>query len=164
MESSGGWVSDGAEDEHWFLGTLATIKAPSARTSGLLSVVEFCHPAGFVTPHHVHEDADEAFYVLSGSIRGFCGDSIWEAGEGSFVWLPRAVPHGYQVEDGPVVRTLAITLPGGFDRFVAEVGVPALEHRLPEVLPLPDTDFLLAAAGRDGQQILGPPVPLPVAE
>ncbi len=84
-----GWVNDGVEDEHWFFGTLATVKAPTVRTGGVLSVVEFLHPPGFATPRHVHHRADEAFYVLSGSIRGYCGEATFEAAEGEFVWLPR---------------------------------------------------------------------------
>ena len=149
--------SDRSEDDHWFLGTLATVKAPSAATGGFLSVVEFLHPSGFATPSHIHHRADEAFYVLSGSIHGFCGDSVWEAGGGSFVWLPRGLPHGYSVDDGDPVRTLAITLPGGFDEFVAELGEPALRHELPQAFVMPDISVLLAAAANDRQEILGPP-------
>jgi hypothetical protein len=67
------------------------------------------------------------------------------------------VPHGYSVDDGDPVRTLAITLPGGFDTFVAEVGEPAPRHDLPQALVMPDIAVLLAAAARDGQEILGPP-------
>ncbi len=159
MGSSGqSWVSsDRPDQDHWFLGTLATIKASAARTRGALSVVEFLHPAGFATPSHIHHRADEAFFVLSGSIRGFCGEQVWEAGTGAFVWLPKGVPHGYSVDDGDPVRTLAITLPGGFDTFVAEVGEPAPRHELPQVLVMPDIAVLLAAATKDGQEILGPP-------
>jgi quercetin dioxygenase-like cupin family protein len=159
MRSSGkSWVStDEPDEDHWFLGTLATIKSPAARTGGALSVVEFLHPQGFATPGHIHHRADEAFYVLSGSIRGFCGDQVWAAGAGAFVWLPQGVPHGYSVDDGDPVRTLSITLPGGFDTFVTEVGEPAPRHELPQAVVLPDIAVLLAAAARDGQELLGPP-------
>jgi Cupin domain len=60
--------------------------------------VEFLHPPGFATPRHIHHRADEAFYVLSGSIHGFCGDRVWAAGPDAFAWLPKGVPHGYSVE------------------------------------------------------------------
>jgi quercetin dioxygenase-like cupin family protein len=160
MKSSSGksWVSsDQPDEDHWFLGTLATIKAATAGTGGALSVVEFLHPSGFATPGHIHHRADEAFYVLSGSIHGFCGEQAWQAGTGAFVWLPMGIPHGYSVNDGEPVRTLAITVPGGFDTFVAEVGQPASRHDLPPTLAMPDIARLLAAAAKDGQEILGPP-------
>lgn len=158
------WVSsDRPHDDHWFLGTLATVKAPSDGTGGSLSVVEFLHPAEFTTPSHIHHHADEAFYVLSGSIHGFCGDRAWEAGAGSFVWLPKGTPHGYSVDDGDLVRTLAISLPGGFDKFVTELGEPAPRHELPQGFVMPDISVLLAAAAKDGQEIVGPPPGQPAA-
>ena len=119
--------------------------------------MEFLHPPGFATPRHIHHRADEAFYVLSGSIHGFCGDRVWAAGPGAFVWLPKGVPHGYSVEEGVPVRTLAITVPGGFDTFVASLGEPALRPELPPTVELPDIEVLLAIATADGQEILGPP-------
>ena len=152
-------TAEAADDDHWFLGTLATVKASAARTGGALSVVEFLHPPGFATPQHVHHGADEAFYVLSGSIQGFFGDQTWEAGEGSFVWLPRDVPHGYSVDDGAPVRTLAITLPGGFDEFVVELGGPAGAHGLPPVLEMPDVATMLAVGARHDIEVVGPPRP-----
>jgi hypothetical protein len=50
---------------------------------------------------------------------------------------------------------LAITIPAGFDRFVAEAGDPAPERRLPPPA-VPDFERLLAAAKKYGQEILGP--------
>ena len=153
-----GWVSsDQPDEDHWFLGTLATVKASTGGTGGVLSAVEFLHPRGYATPRHVHHVADEAFYVLSGFLHGFCGDRTWEAGTGDFVWLPKGVPHGYSVTDGDLVRTLALAMPGGFDTFVARAGEPALRHALPEELGMPDLAVLLAAAAENEIEILGPP-------
>jgi quercetin dioxygenase-like cupin family protein len=156
--SKEGWVSsDRPDDDHWFLGTLATVKASTAGTLGVLAAVEFLHPTGYATPRHIHHVADEAFYVLSGFLHGFCGERSWEAGAGAFVWLPKGVPHGYSVDDGDPVRTLAITVPGGFDTFVAEVGEPARRHDLPQALVMPDLAVLLSAAANNDMEILGPP-------
>jgi quercetin dioxygenase-like cupin family protein len=158
-QSTDFWTTAGAaEDDHWFLGTLATVKAPAARTGGALSVVEFLHPQGFATPQHVHHGADEAFYVLSGSLQGYCGDETWAAGEGAFVWLPREIPHGYRVDDGVPVRTLAITLPGGFDKFVVELGGPAGKHGLPTTFEMPEMATMLAVSAHHDIEILGPPL------
>ena len=140
----------------WFLGTLATIKADGARTGGALGLVEFTHPSGFATPRHVHHTADEAFYVLEGAIRGYCGDQDWRATRGSFIWLPRGIPHGYAVEGDEPLRTLAIALPAGFEQFVAEAGEPARERTLSSPAA-PDVEKLNAAAARAGIEHLGPP-------
>jgi quercetin dioxygenase-like cupin family protein len=148
-------VADNDAEAIWFLGTLATLKASGAGTGGALSVVEFTHPAGFATPLHVHHAEDEAFYVLAGALRGVCGEQPWRATAGSFVWLPRGIPHGYTVEGEEPLRTLAITVPAGFDRFVAEVGEPATQRVIPPPAA-PDVEKLLAAAAAHGQEILGP--------
>ena len=140
----------------WFVGTLATIKASGTQTGGALSVVEFTHAPGFATPRHVHNDVDEAFYVIEGALRGYCGDQQWHATAGAFVWLPRGIPHGYAVDGDETLRTLAITLPAGFDRFVVEAGEPAQERILPPPAPL-NMEKLLAAGARYGIDTLGPP-------
>lgn len=140
----------------WFLGTLATIKAAGDRTGGALAAVEFTHPPGFSTPRHVHHAADEAFYVLAGAMRGFCGDEAWRATTGSFVWLPRGIPHGYAVDGDETLRTLAITLPADFECFVAEAGEPARERKVPAP-GAPNIEKLLAAGDKYGIETLGPP-------
>jgi hypothetical protein len=73
------------------------------------------------------------------------------------VVVPKGVPHGYGVDEGVPVRTLAITVPGGFDLFVASLGEPAVRPELPSAFELPDIEVRLAAALADGQEILGPP-------
>lgn len=151
-------LAEGDAEALWFLGTLATIKADGARTGGALGLVEFTHPPGFATPRHIHHTEDEAFYVLAGAMRGYCGDRTWRATPGSFVWLPRGVPHGYAVDGDEPLRTLAISLPAGFEQFVAAAGEPTRERTLPPPSP-PDVEKLHAAATRYGQEILGPPEP-----
>lgn len=95
----------------WFLGTLATVKAGRAQSGNALSVVEIELPAGFAPPPHIHHMEDEAFYILGGITRGFCGEEQWEAGPGAFVWLPRGIPHGFTIDEGGPARHLVITAP-----------------------------------------------------
>lgn len=151
-----------AEDDAeaiWFLGTLALIKGVGSQTGDALATVEFTHPPGFATPLHIHHLADEAFYVLAGRMQGVCGDREWRAATGSFVWLPRGVPHGYVVDGDETLRTLAITVPAGFDRFVVEAGEPAQERALPPPAP-PDIAKLEAAGAKFSIETVGPPVQL----
>ena len=137
-------IAENEAEAIWFLGTLATVKAAADRTGGALSIVEFTHPPGFATPSHIHHTTDEGFYVLEGAMRG------------SFVWLPRGIPHSYAVDGDETLRSLAITLPAGFERFVAEAGEPARERTLPPPGE-PDIEKLNAAAAKVGIEHLGPP-------
>jgi quercetin dioxygenase-like cupin family protein len=146
----------------WFLGGLLTVKASGAATRGALAVLESLGRPGSTTPRHVHWTEDEAFYVLAGALRGYCGDQEWRAGPGAFVWLPRGVPHGFTNEGDQPVRKLIITAPAGFERFVAEGGEPAQARGFPPPGRAgppgpPDAEKLRAAAARHGQEILGPP-------
>ena len=141
----------------WFIGTLALVKGVGRQTGGALATVEFLHPPGFATPLHVHHAADEAFYVLTGQMRGMCGDEEWQAAAGAFVWLPRGVPHGYVVDGEEPLRTLAIAIPAGFDRFVIEAGEPARERTLPPPAA-PDIEKLVAVGLKYGIENVGPPV------
>lgn len=150
-------LADGDAEAIWFLGTLALIKGVDSGTGGMLATVEFTHPASFATPLHVHHLADEAFYVLAGGMRGICGDREWAATTGAFVWLPRGIPHGYAVDGDETLRTLAITVPAGFDRFIVEAGEPAKERTLPPPTP-PDIAKLEAAGAKYGIETVGPPV------
>lgn len=150
-------LSDDEAEAIWFLGTLALIKGVASQTGDALATVEFTHPAGFATPLHVHHTADEAFYVLAGSMRGVSGDQEWSASTGSFVWLLRGIPHGYAVDGDETLRTLAITGPAGFDRFVVEAGEPARERTLPPPAA-PDIAKLEAAGAKYGIENVGPPV------
>lgn len=149
-------LADSDAETFWFVGTLAMIKAGAEQTGGVLSVVEFTHAPGFATPPHVHHESDEAFYILEGKMRGFCGAHSWQAGPGSFIWLPRGIPHGYAVDGETLLRSLAITLPAGFERFIREVGEPARERTLPAPAPL-DVTKLVTAGARVGIVHLGPP-------
>ncbi len=149
-------VEDTEAEAIWFIGCLATLKGVGAQTGGALAAVEFTHPPGFATPRQVHHTADEAFYVLEGALRGFCGEYTWRATKGGFVFLPRGIPHGYAVEGDETLRTLAITVPSGFDQFVADAGEPA-EARILPPSGEPNIPKLLASGDKHQIETLGPP-------
>jgi hypothetical protein len=109
---------------------------------------------------HVHHSEDEAFYVLEGRMTLFVGDSQIEIAAGESAVASRGVPHVYRV-DSERARWLAVASPAGFERFVAEVSVPAQELELPDGDPAVDPARLNAVADEYGIEILGPPGALP---
>ena len=152
-------LGKGEGDGVWFLGTLMTIKATHADTAGAYTLLEQTTPPLFGPPLHVHHAEDEAFYVLGGALHVVCGDQSFDAVPGSFVLLPRGIPHTFQAgEEG--ARLLQITSPAGFENFAHEVGEPAARAELPPPAA-PDIPSLVAAAERHGSSIVGPPLPAP---
>lgn len=126
-------------DPFWWLGTLSTVKVGAAATRGRLDIVEHRAPAGYAPPRHVHTDQDEVFYVVDGRLTVTCGDEQWQAGAGSLVFLPRAVPHGFSVLGEDPARILLINAPAGFAEVITELGDPATTLTLPGPdVPVPD--------------------------
>jgi quercetin dioxygenase-like cupin family protein len=143
---------------YWFLHQLAQVKLTGAETGGALGVVEVTSPGGPGAPLHVHERDSETFCVLEGELTLFVGDDVVRASAGDVVYAPAGVPHTYNI-DSPLARILVIAQPAGFERFVAEVGVPAERAELPSD-PVPvDPERLGAIAAAHGIEILGPPMP-----
>jgi mannose-6-phosphate isomerase-like protein (cupin superfamily) len=93
------------------------LKASAASTGGALTLYESRTTGG--APLHVHEREDECFYVVEGTITVRCGDEEWEASPRSFVFLPRGIPHAWDVSSG-TATVLMITVPAGLDEFLQE--------------------------------------------
>lgn len=68
--------------------------------------------AGSEPPLHAHPHDDEALYVLEGALTVFAADEVLTAPTGSFVFLPRGVPHTFVVESDRA-RLLLILAPSG---------------------------------------------------
>ena len=94
------------------------LKASEPSTGGTLTLFESDTDGG--APRHVHSREDECFYVLEGVISVECGDETFEAGPRSFVFLPRAIPHAWDVV-GDRATVLIITVPAGFEEFMREL-------------------------------------------
>lgn len=84
-------------DAYWWLGTLSVNKIDGAASGGSVDIVEHTVPAGYAPPTHVHRDQDEVFYVLDGEFRVHCGPDEFLARPGALVYLPKGVPHGFEM-------------------------------------------------------------------
>src|SRR5437588_871819 len=95
----------------------SAVKASGLSTGGALTLIE-SRTRGR-PPLHVHSRDDECFYVLEGTLTVRCGDEQFEAGPRSFVFLPRGIPHSWDVA-GEEATLLMITVPAGLDEFLHE--------------------------------------------
>lgn len=98
---------------------LYLLKAGAAHTDGQYSVLEVS--VGHELPLHIHETADELFFLLDGTLRVTFDDEQHEVGPGSFMFLPAGVPHAIKPEGEAVPRVLQISVPGGFEHFIEDM-------------------------------------------
>lgn len=143
-----------------FLSTLHTAKIYGEQTNGVLTAVEFLAPRNFGPPLHRHEAEDELFYILTGELWLSCGDVEAVHGEGSVVWLPRGLPHTFQVRS-ETARVFTVSTPAGFERFVATLGQPTDSRALPDPEEI-DPAHIAEVCRQFSIEVLGPPPP-PVA-
>jgi quercetin dioxygenase-like cupin family protein len=139
----------------WFLGALLIMKATNEHTGGAFGLIDNLMPAGFASPYHMHRNEDESFYLVEGEMTFYVGEERVKAEPGAFVYGPRGVPHGFEVEGTAPARMLLLNTPAGFERFTVEAGEPAKELTKPPAEP-PDMDKLMAIAAKYAIEILGP--------
>jgi mannose-6-phosphate isomerase-like protein (cupin superfamily) len=78
------------------------------------SIIEIV--AGRELEAHVHDDEDDAFYILEGELTFVFGGEEASAPPCTFVLVPPGVEHGFRNDGDVSVRMLNIHAPGGFDR------------------------------------------------
>lgn len=146
----------------WAMGSLFERLVGADQTEGLLGLSLVTQPPGVATPLHRHTREAEAFYLLGGTMTYRAGDEIFELSQGSFIYLPKGLPHAFRVTGESPVRFLGLTTPGHLLDLYDEVGVPAEERRLPGEDGLP-MDVEIArwneVGPRYGLEVVGPPIP-----
>ena len=147
-------LGPGEGDARNVLGEVDTIKATAAQTRGLFGLKESATTQGLGPPLHVHEREDEAVYVLEGQVTIFAGDEVIPAAAGTWVYLPRGVPHSERT-DSDQAKALWLIVPGGFESFFVET-FPAADGDGRPVGKEPTIDEMVDAAGRHGVTVIGP--------
>ena len=113
-------------------------------------------------PLHRHAHEAEALFLLEGRITYRAGDDVFELEDGAFLFLPRALPHAFRIRGDRPARFLALTVPGGLMGLYDEVGVPAMEMRLPgeDGRSFDEEVARWNEVGpRYGLEVVGPPIP-----
>lgn len=135
-----------------FLGLPTLMRSTAESTGGAFGLMEhWSLPPGFASPYHTHSREDEAFYVLEGEMAFICDGAWHRGGPGTYVFGPRGLAHGFKVVGNSSARMLLLCSPGGFEKFVMELGTPLADPITP-----PDMARLVATAMKYGVEIHGP--------
>jgi quercetin dioxygenase-like cupin family protein len=125
-------------------------KLESSECRNASNVLETEAAPGEGPPLHFHEQQDEWLYVLSGTFRFRLEDEVVPAPSGTFVFIPRNVPHTWQNVSGQPGKLRGAFVP------------PALEEFFERFAALPKEEATLDAfrtlAKDAGMAIVGPPL------
>jgi quercetin dioxygenase-like cupin family protein len=129
-----------------------TYKARSAQTGGALTAWESTAAPGEGPPLHLHANEDEFMYVLEGRLRFIVDETEHIGPAGSFVFIPRGIPHTWQNMGDGHARILFVFTPGspGMERFVERSAAIPQDTRM--------ADAFETLSSEAGMNVLGPPL------
>jgi mannose-6-phosphate isomerase-like protein (cupin superfamily) len=147
------------EGRHFGLGQdRITVKGVTDPTDSGFALIDYTAAPGVPGPPlHVHEDIDEAWYLLEGELDIQVGDDLRRVGAGSFLLVPRRVPHTFANAGSGTARWVVVLSPGNALDMLEDVG------RLMPADGPPDEAELTEVFARYKTSVLGPPLGLPAS-
>ena len=125
-----------------------SLKAGGDDSEQAFSLLEAEEPANFGPPMHIHHDAAEAFYVISGEYVIFIEGDQYVCPAGSFVYIPAGTPHGFRV-GASVSRKLNIYAPAAMVGYFDELSAAIARDDM-------NPDSLADMARPYGMEVIGP--------
>ena len=123
-------VEPGAEELIWDGPIDTTVKVPTEKTLGALSITEMAVQPGFMVPPHTHRDTDEWSYVLHGRIGARIGDDEFTADPGSWILKPRGLMHTFWNAGPEPAGIIELLTPGAFEHMFRQMAELAARDEL----------------------------------
>lgn len=139
-----------ARTTEW-MGTTYNLVLSHAETGGVFGLVNSITNPGYGPPRHVHQNEDEAFFILSGDVEFWTKDGTVVKRPGEAVFMPRGMEHTFRVTGDQPARMLTMLTPGGLEAYFLEMG--SNRYRIPE-----DIGAVATSAANYGVIITGPPL------
>lgn len=121
------------QGEIWELGGTIVCTVAGSATNDAYSLLHITLQSGQGAPLHIHQREDEVFAILDGACTFGLGDDVVSAEAGTTVRLPKGLPHFFR-NDGPhPMRALITVVPGGLDRYFADVTAAIAAGRVSDI-------------------------------
>jgi len=106
------------QGRHYNMGSMSAVfKADEKETDERHSVSEWwLEPYADGVHAHSHEENDEIFYVLEGTVSFLVADEWRDASAGSFLLIPKKVTHAFKNKSDKKAGLFNVFIPGGFER------------------------------------------------
>nr|WP_295934606.1 cupin domain-containing protein [uncultured Dyadobacter sp.] len=125
MQPQNGFKSSAtAENTRAIPGAVFNFLSMGRETEGRQALIRIVVNRGSEPPAHTHSREDESYFIIKGSIRYTIGDQLLTVNEGEFVYLPKDVPHKFEIqtEQAEVLMWLS---PAGLDQWFWDNSTPA---------------------------------------
>jgi quercetin dioxygenase-like cupin family protein len=136
------------DDRQWFQvlpGERATIRVNGDDVEGAYAILEGILPPNSGPPLHIHENEDEIFEILEGSLRFICEGEVFDAPTGTGVVIPKGARHTWKNNSDRPARVLVTLNPAGAEAMFLEFGGQSVEQ-------------IEKIANRYGCRFVGPPL------
>lgn len=107
------------------------IVVPAEAMSGACAIWMHIAQPGFSPPRHIHQREDEIIHELTGRLYIWCDGATFTVNPGDTATLPRGLPHSFRVTGRDPARMMVTVVPGGSERFYAEVAALRLPNDIP---------------------------------
>ena len=119
-------------------GYFKTLLSPE-QSDGRMAILDMVLPKGAEPPPHVHQNEDETFYILDGSVEFIINGIPHTLETGAVLFAPRGIPHYFKILTD-TAHILTIITPGDLWNYFMEFSEPC--HEGPRItipaLPTPE--------------------------
>jgi mannose-6-phosphate isomerase-like protein (cupin superfamily) len=121
------------------------IRTSVKETKGIYTMLELIADPRNGVPMHIHQNEDEHFVVLEGSLHVANGDKRFDAPAGTTVTIKKGVPHAWCNLMGAPLRMLVVFSPGNIEDLFKATAAR-------------ESDDIATLAAKYGTLLVGPPL------
>lgn len=106
-------------------GYFKTLLSPQ-QSGGGMAILDMVLPKGAEPPPHVHQNEDETFYILNGTVEFTINGKPHRLETGATLFAPRGIPHYFKILTD-TAHILTIITPGDLWNYFMEFSEPCYE-------------------------------------